>query len=258
MDRMLVIVFDDEAKAYEGTRALHELRREGSIGVYGAAVVVRDAAGKVSMKDEVDEGPVGTAVGMMVGAMVGVLAGPGGLVLGAAGGSVLGAIFDVHNLGVGMDFMQEVGEQLEPGKAAVVAEIDEEWVTPVDSRMEPLGGTVIRRALIDVEDAQIERDVAAAKAELDAMKAEYDQSIGEAKEKMKAKVDAAEAKVDAAKERAKAKAKAVKQENKAKVKAFEDRMASADAEAKEKFQKRVAKMQKKHKKRMKKLKGLFG
>jgi hypothetical protein len=34
MDRMLVVVFDNESKAYEGKQALLQLDNEGSISVY--------------------------------------------------------------------------------------------------------------------------------------------------------------------------------------------------------------------------------
>jgi hypothetical protein len=34
MDRMLVVVFDSETKAYEGKKALLQLDNEGSISVY--------------------------------------------------------------------------------------------------------------------------------------------------------------------------------------------------------------------------------
>ena len=42
-------------------------------------------------------------------------------------------------------------------KVVIVAEIDEEWVTPLDTRMEMLGGVVDRHARWDVIDAQIGR-----------------------------------------------------------------------------------------------------
>ena len=42
--------------------------------------------------------------------------------------------------------MDEVSQNLTPGKVAVVADADEEWVTPLDTRMEALGGIVFRRA----------------------------------------------------------------------------------------------------------------
>jgi uncharacterized membrane protein len=50
MDKMLVVVFDSEIKAYEGSRALQELQNEGSINLYAKAVIARDASGKVTVK----------------------------------------------------------------------------------------------------------------------------------------------------------------------------------------------------------------
>ena len=41
MDRMLVVVFDNEETAYEGSKALQQLDGEGSIAVYAAAVLAK-------------------------------------------------------------------------------------------------------------------------------------------------------------------------------------------------------------------------
>ena len=65
MDKMFVIAFDSEEKAYQGARALTELHAEGSIALYAAAVVARDAEGKVTVKQAADEGPLGTVTGMI-------------------------------------------------------------------------------------------------------------------------------------------------------------------------------------------------
>jgi len=47
---MLAIVFNDEKSAYEGARALAELKTEGSIDVFAAAVLQKDAQGWVATK----------------------------------------------------------------------------------------------------------------------------------------------------------------------------------------------------------------
>ena len=62
MDRMLVVVFDNESKAYEGKKALLQLDGEGSISVYGHAVAAKHADGTTTVKQD-DEGPLGTLVG---------------------------------------------------------------------------------------------------------------------------------------------------------------------------------------------------
>ena len=46
MDKILVVIFDSESKAYEGSKALQELQHEGSINLYSKAVIARDASGK--------------------------------------------------------------------------------------------------------------------------------------------------------------------------------------------------------------------
>ena len=50
MDRMLVVVFDNESKAYEGKEALLQLDGEGSITAYGYAVVAKDSDGNPMVK----------------------------------------------------------------------------------------------------------------------------------------------------------------------------------------------------------------
>jgi uncharacterized membrane protein len=94
MDKILVVIFDDENKAYEGSRTLQDLHNEGSITVYAKAVIAKDASGQVSVKQTDDEGPVGTAVGLLTGSLLGLLAGPVGFVVGASAGMFSGMMYD--------------------------------------------------------------------------------------------------------------------------------------------------------------------
>ena len=57
MDRMLVVVFDNETKAYEGKKALLQLDGEGSISVYAYAVLAKHADGTATVKQGDDSGP---------------------------------------------------------------------------------------------------------------------------------------------------------------------------------------------------------
>lgn len=258
MSKILVVVFDSEPKAYEGTQALRDLHLEGSISAYAAAVVARDEEGKVSIKDAGDEGPIGTAIGMMTGALVGMFAGPPGLVFGTAAGGLVGATADLFNFGFGADFVDEVAAELEPGKVAVVAEIEETWLTPLDTRMEELGGTVIRRYRMDVEDEQLDREIAAVRADYKALKEELAEADAENKEKVKAKLEATKAKLTEMSENAQARREKAKQEFIAKVDAIDKQIDEVDEAAKEKLEKRKAELKKQHKKRVKKLKKAWG
>ncbi len=249
MDKMLVIVFDSESQAYEGSKALQELQQEGSINLYAKAVIARDASGKVSAKQQGDMGPVGTAVGVLTGSLIGMIGGPIGLAIGAGAGTLGGSMFDLAHLGVSQDFLYEVEQSLQPGKAAVVAEVWEEWTLPVDTRMEALGGTVIRRTRREYLEAQIDRDVAALKADYAEPEAELDRATGEARAKLQKKVDAARGRLQAAQDAIQARIEASQQETEAKIKSLQEQAAKESGERKAKREAHIAELQADQKRR---------
>lgn len=196
MERLLVVTFDNEKKAYEGSAALRELERDGAIVVYGGAVVAKSADGKTKVKQVEDLDPIGTLVGTSVGGLVGLLAGPVGMAIGAASGLTLGAFADIVNLRVGDDFVEDVSDALIPNKVALIAEVDEEWTTPVDTRMEALGGVVLRRALSDVRDERRQAEIVAMKADLEQLKEELAQANAERKAKLQTRIDYLRGRID--------------------------------------------------------------
>ena len=249
MDTILVVIFDSESKAYEGSKTLQELQNEGSINLYAKAVIGRDAGGKVEVKEAGDMGPVGTGVGLLTGGLIGLLAGPVGFAVGASAGALGGLVYDLANAGVGEDFLNEVGQFLQPGKAAVVAEVWEEWTLPVDTRMEALGGVVFRRMRGDITDAQIERDVAALTAELEEMEAELDQASGEAEAKLQVKIDATRAKLQAMHDGIQTRIEASQKETEAKIKSLQEQAAKESGDRKDKREARIAELKADQKRR---------
>jgi uncharacterized membrane protein len=240
MNKMIVTVFNDEGSAYQGAKALTELHAEGSLTLYATAVIAKDAQGMVNVKQAADQGPLGTALGFTTGSLVGLLGGPIGLAVGAATGALAGSLFDIAQIGISEDFLTEVSQNITPGKVAVVAEIDEEWVTPLDTRMEALGGLVFRRARGEFIDAQIERELAAADAEIATLEAEYNQAVGEAKAKLQAKLDAARKRRQARRAMVKERIEAIQREGEAKIKSLQEQAAQATGKMKAKLEKRIA------------------
>jgi len=240
MDKMMVVVFNSEKDAYEGARAIKELHAEGDLVLYAMAVIAKDANGKVAMKESFDEWPVGTALGLATGALIGLLGGPVGVAVGAAAGTLGGSLIDLAEIGVGADFLGEVSQALRPGKTAVVAEVEEQWVIPVETRMEDLGGTVFRRSRSDVVDAQIERNVAALNAEAELLQAEAKDATGKAKAKLQAKVDDAKQRLESARNQAKSRAESLKQEADAKIKSLKEQATKARGDMKARLEKRAA------------------
>jgi len=204
MDRMLVVVFDNETKAYQGKQALQQLDAEGSISVYGYAVIAKNSDGRATVKQQGDDvGPISTLLGTSFGSLIGLLAGPAGMALGAAAGMAAGSSVDLDNLRIGSDFVDDVQKALSPKKVALVAEIEEDWITPVDTRMEAAGGTVYRRAISEVQDKVNEEDVAAMKADLAQLKAEHAKAQADRKAKLQAKINELDSKIEGQLQKAK-------------------------------------------------------
>ena len=229
MDRMLVVVFDNESKAYEGKRVLLQLDNEGSISVYGYAVLAKHADGTATVKQGDDSGPIGTLVGTSLGSLIGVLGGPIGVAIGATAGLAAGGAADLNNARIGEDFIDDVSKVLLPNRVAVVAEIEEDWTTPVDTRMEAIGGSVFRRALSEVRDTVDHEELAALKADLAQMKAEYAQARADRKAKLQEKINQLESKLQAQLQKAKDRREAAEREAKAKVEVLKAKAATAKA-----------------------------
>jgi uncharacterized membrane protein len=239
MSKFVVIVFSDEEKAYQGTRELTEIHAEGSLTLYGMAVITKDAQGNISVKEAADTGPLGAGVGALVGGLMGVIGGPVGVLAGAAGGTLLGSFIDLFNYGVGEDFIMKVSEEMQPGRIVAVAEVAETWTTPLDARMEKLGATVLRTWRDDFEDEQIARETAARRADFEMLQAEYAQASAEAKAKLKGKLDQAKADLQRAEQRLKSRVDALGKEANARIAALEKQITDARADAKEKVRQRV-------------------
>src|SRR5260370_26400633 len=116
-----------------------------------------------------------TIGGTAIGSLIGLLGGPVGFGIGAAIGATTGIIGDLYVAGVNTGFLDDVSKALTPGRFAVLADVSEEWVTPVDTRMEAGGGVVLRTAKEHFEEEQWAREAATLRREIDPIKAEQTQ-----------------------------------------------------------------------------------
>jgi uncharacterized membrane protein len=256
MEKMLVVVFDDERKTYEGLRALHQLDAEGSVTIHAESVIKKDANGTVSVRQAEGDFPIRTVGGTAIGSLIGLLGGPVGLGIGGVAGALAGSIGDLYVAGVNTDFLDDVSAVLTPGKCAVVADVSEEWVTPLDSRMEVLGGVVFRSLRTTVEDVQRARDVEDLTEEIAQLKAEQAQARADRKAKLQARIDGLNAKLQQKLDQAKQRLEQIKGETETKVQALQKRAAKAQGDAKEAFDARVAQIRGEYEERSKRLKGL--
>lgn len=160
MRNYVAVVFDDTGKAYQGLHALWQLDSAAEITVHGTAVVHRNEWGQFHVDTKETRPALATAVGVGVGALLGALAGPAGAAVGAAGGAAIGAaaggmvgiVADAGRADTREKAAAETRFVVGPGQSAVIADVSEDWTSPIDTRMRELGGTVHRRAKSDVRD----------------------------------------------------------------------------------------------------------
>lgn len=238
--KLVVITFPDEKKAYEGVRALRELHDEGIISLYGYAVLHRGEDGALSVKDSKNEGPIGTGVGALTGALIGLFAGPVGAVIGLGIGTAVGATRDLIAMGVNTDFIEEISEKLPPGTTAIATELSEDWLTPLDTRMEAVGGTVMRQWRDDFVDDEMEKSLDKARGELTRRRAEFATQNAQQKDALKKELAGAEEKLQAALDKANARLQQYGEQVNAKVQALQEQAQKANAQGKARIEQRIA------------------
>jgi uncharacterized membrane protein len=147
---MMVVAFENEYKADEVLSTLKQLDVEATVDLKSAAVVKRDAEGKVRIKETTDfDAKQGAIGGAVAGGLLGLLTGKllVGALVGAAGGAVAGKGID---LGLNDEYLETVGESLESQNSALVALIAFERVDRAMAELEKFeGGTILRHTLSD-------------------------------------------------------------------------------------------------------------
>ena len=254
MNKMLVAVFDNENNAFEGLSALQDLHKKGDITLYATAVVSKDENGELRLNTAADQGPVGTATGLFTGSLIGLVGGPIGAAIGAAAGSFVGLIFDISADDINSTFVDEVSRALAKGKTSVIAEIDETWTVPVDTRLEALNAMVFRRLSYEVEEDQLARESEAIAAEFSSLNEEFKQAREEDKAAIKASMAKLKNKAQAINDQLKRKLSESKNQFEAKVSAMQEQMKEARERRKTKIEKRINEVKEEYRQRTEKLK----
>jgi len=162
MNKIVFVSFKNEKQALEGARAIREVRTNV---LYAGAIIAQDPYGKIIIRQSVVERPAATLGGLLMGNLVGLL-GPAAVAIDSGSGALFGAAIDAARAGITTEFLQTIQKELAAGKTGIIAEIDEEWESPIDLRMAPLGGTVFRQTRVQVDDAFFEKEIEAHQLEL--------------------------------------------------------------------------------------------
>lgn len=116
---LYVATYPDEASARADYQVVKELHSGGLVGSYDAAVVTKDAKGKVHANKDETATRHGAWWGVAAGAAVGLLFPPSILVTAAVGGAV-GGVSGHLAKGMSRSSVKELGDFIAPGQAALV------------------------------------------------------------------------------------------------------------------------------------------
>jgi uncharacterized membrane protein len=193
-DNVVVVTFgenpENDKNAYQALTDLKQLDSQDQIKIAGAAVITRDRDGRVDAKSEVGDDPyVGTASGGMIGLLVGVIGGPLGVLLGGATGVLVGSLFDIDDVEKTESVLSEISKQVQPTRTAVLAQVTEQSPDVIDSAMARLGGEVMRRPVVHVEEEIAAAQEAQRKAKREARKELHKARVEKRKEDAHAKVE---------------------------------------------------------------------
>jgi uncharacterized membrane protein len=146
MANLVVITFDDAEEAGRVRESLRDLEKQGLLSLDDSAVIVKDAEGKIQVKNEMDQGlKVGAVGGGALGLLIGSIFFPfAGIIGGALVGAVIGKMAD---LGVDQKFVRDVGAALELNTSALFILVREANPVAAISALKPYKGQVYHTSL---------------------------------------------------------------------------------------------------------------
>ncbi|MCC6167206.1 MAG: DUF1269 domain-containing protein [Caldilineaceae bacterium] len=156
MSNLIVITFENEDEADKVRETVRQLQKQNLISLDDSAVVVKDANGKVSVRNEVDRGvKIGAVGGGLIGLMLGFIFFPlSGLIMGALGGALVGSMTD---LGVDQKFVRDVQDAMHPSTSAIFLIVRQADPNAALAALKPYKGTVYQTTLSTQAEESLRR-----------------------------------------------------------------------------------------------------
>lgn len=190
MEKIIYAVFDSEEAAFKGQQKLYELDATDDISLGESVVITKDETGKAVLKNVKGEDDLTyTATGALTGSLIGILGGPIGVLLGAAFGSLFGATGDLIHSDHTSEYVDKISQSIPDGKTALIAHVEEEWTTPLDTSFADLNAKMTRLDADKAFDELVNDHLDELNKEVDELDREFDAAVGDAKESIGKKRD---------------------------------------------------------------------
>jgi uncharacterized membrane protein len=148
---LIARIYDDAEQAEEALEFVRGLHKRKALKVLHTALVVKDEDGTVSLKETGDvDAKHGRLAGAITGGLIGLIGGPIGVVVGAlAGAGVGGLAAKWIDLGFSDEFLKSFQEQVQPGSAAALVIVEDQWVTSASKALGDQEGMIFQQTLTD-------------------------------------------------------------------------------------------------------------
>jgi uncharacterized membrane protein len=152
MSQLVVMTFANPDDAERAREALRGVASGGNLRIDDSAVIVKDAAGELKVKNELDRGmKTGLIGGGILGALLGFMMPVVGLAIGAAGGALVARFAET---GIDQGFVKDLSASLQADSSALFVLIGQGSPDVAIAALEPFEGTVHHTTLpTDIEES---------------------------------------------------------------------------------------------------------
>jgi len=156
MSNLIVVVFDEAEEAGNVRAALKSVEHEGRLRLDDSAVVVKDADGKIHVRDQMDRGvKVGAVTGGLLGLLLASIFFPiGGLIIGAVAGGLIGS---AAGLGISKSFIKEVSESMTENSSALFIIVRDGDPGLAVAALRPYQGKILQTTLSEEDEETLRR-----------------------------------------------------------------------------------------------------
>jgi uncharacterized membrane protein len=148
---LVAVAFDAPEDASRALKFVEQRQKQGVLKILNAAVLVKDAAGNVTVKDMRDIDPKkGRRLGAVTGGLIGLVGGPVGVVVGAltgaGAGSVAGAKID---FGFSEEFLDGLEKYLKPDTSGLIVLVEHGYYQQLSEVIAEEEGVLFQQTLTD-------------------------------------------------------------------------------------------------------------
>ncbi len=168
MSDLVVLGFDGVNAADEVLTKLRALQKEHLIDLEDACVVIRDADGKVQIKQALNLTALGAASGMSTGVLVGAIAGLlimnplAGMAVGGLAGAGFGALSgSLSDYGINDEFIKELGGSISNSSSALFVLVKRSTADKVIPEIESFNPKVLKTSLSNEQEEKLKAALAA-------------------------------------------------------------------------------------------------